>query len=144
MRREEVIGALVEAVEREGYRVHRGAIERLNGELEKLPAAWIEPPKLIKVEGRNEGLRSYSLALTFIDDGAAVGATAEEGEGAVERAWQKMEQSGESVAQSLRKLPEIIWVELKRGGGATESLTNWGDCSYRVEYEIGVPFFRVQ
>lgn len=62
-----ILTAVIEsAATAEGYTFHSGFEYRINNGLLKLPAAWLLPIRIIKVEGRHDGFITYRAELYLL------------------------------------------------------------------------------
>lgn len=66
MTRKKLIAAFKEIAKESGFEFHTGFGYRISHEIKKFPAAWLYPPKLVKTEGRQEGLKYYDAKIVLL------------------------------------------------------------------------------
>ncbi len=97
--------AISEAVERYTYPFHCGDIAVLPKEVKSLPAAWLEPPRVQEVDGRQHGRITYQVRLHLLRGVERLAAQQ------VEVVLQRMEREIIEVFSELSQKTEIIAVE---------------------------------
>ena len=126
--------ALRKAVEQGGYTFYEGFEYRLTERSLTLPAAWMLPPKMTCVNGRNEGTVTYRLTL-YLMQRAKQHTEAEKN-----LVWDSMEQ--ELLALLNRLLPEegIFSIENIASSPAEFSLTRQNELSLKTECDVRLYF----
>lgn len=67
MIREKLTDAVATAAKKCGYSFFCGATSRMAGEMTAVPAAWLVPPEVVDVSGREQGTVKYKIALKLVD-----------------------------------------------------------------------------
>ncbi len=134
MTRTILIAAIERACNLIGFDFSTGFEYRLASQLERLPAAWLEPPKLLKTQGRKEGTKFYSVKINLLDrctDHSPV---------AKERLWNNFEERASQMLsavgndENIRMLTDIEFTP------AEFSLTTGGELSMCITFEVQIPF----
>lgn len=136
MKRESIKKVVKEAASANGYKLYSGMEYALNSTVKELPALWMEPAELTKVEGREEGWSGYNLNLTFIE--RSVSQNSED----KNRLWEKMERSARDIMRALEESPDVVEARVVRSEIGEHSLTNRGELSMKFTCSLVVPFFR--
>lgn len=123
MNREILIAKLREAVQLCNYKFHTGMEYRINTEIKQLPAIWINPPELISIKGRKEGIKEYKIKISIINK--CKEHTPEE----KETKWADMENTLRQIVEILRAQPEIRAVTDIAYNAQEFTVTNKGEIS---------------
>ena len=129
---------LVDAVEKAcrqcGFDFNTGFEYRLASQIERLPAAWLEPPKLQKTVGRREGTRFYTMKINLLDR------CTDHSPAAKEQQWNKFEERASQLLceigcnDNIRVLTDIEFTP------AEFSLTTGGELSMCITCGVQMPF----
>lgn len=134
MLREKLNSIIGWAAETRGYDVLRGFRYRLPGEVMAFPAAWVLPVQMARVDGRHEGYLTYKVVLHLMQLDRKY--TPEQ----KERAWNDMELDALHVADLILSRDEVAIVENISTLPAERSLTQHGELSLKVEFEVRMSF----
>lgn len=66
MARKKLITAIKEIVKESGFEFYTGFEYRIAHEVKLFPAVWLYPPKLVKTEGRQEGIKYYDVKIALL------------------------------------------------------------------------------
>lgn len=134
MNRKKLIEAIAASCGGCGIRLQTGFAYRMAPELEQMPAAWLEPPRIEKTEGRTEGTKHYAVKMTLVD------ICPDPSENAKEQAWDRMERLAARILAALGEqecVRVVTDAELEPG---EFSLTAEGELSLAVKFRVQVPF----
>lgn len=129
---------LTRAVERAcqliGFDFNTGFEYRLASQIERLPAAWLEPPRLEKTVGRREGTKFYSMKINLLDR-----CTVHTPE-AKERQWAEFEERASLLLTAIGDDDGIrVLTDIEFTPGEF-SLTTAGELSMCVACKVQIPF----
>ena len=127
--------AIKEAARECGYEAYSGFAHRLNSTIEILPAAWIEPAKLISHTGRKECRDTYRVTLTLITPEPADG---EKGESA----WDALEDDAGKITELLSGRSFVIYATMLKNLCVLGNLTEKGEISTTAEIEAEVIYLK--
>jgi hypothetical protein len=117
-----------------GFDFNTGFEYRLASQIERLPAAWLEPPRLEKTVGRREGTKVYSMKLDLLDR------CTDHSPAAKEHRWNEFEERASQLTAAIgaddgiRMLTDIEFTP------GEFSLTAAGELSMCVTCKVQIPF----
>lgn len=126
MTRQKLLAAVETACKAAGFDFETGFEYRLASQVDRLPAAWLETPQLQKTEGRNEGVKHYSLKINLLTR------CTDHTPAAKERDWAALEQSAAEILAGIRAAEGVKAVEDVALAPAEFSLTTGGELSMCV------------
>lgn len=134
MFRERLSAALETAVRKTGYAFYRGFEYRLNEKPLRFPAVWCVPPKMIRIDGREEGEATYRVTLHLMEKNLRYDETLKE------RAWDRMEQDALRIIRRTEPCDGIFCAENIVLTPAEFSLTVHGELSIKAEFDVRTDF----
>lgn len=134
MMREKMIVALTDAVRSKNYTLYTGVEYRINEQIKMLPAAWLIPPKLIRIEGRNHGMATYAVAMHLMTGGKYLS------EDQKFVAWSTLEQDAIAIHNMLNSHANITSATDLQCLPAEFTLSNHGEISVGVSFNIQIGF----
>ncbi len=134
MTRELLLAAVEAACRRCGFDFQTGFDYRLASQLERLPAAWLETPRLEKTEGRREGTRFYSVKINLLDRCPSHDAAAKE------RSWGLLEERASKLLDSLGDDDNVRVITDVEFSPAEFALTTGGELSLAITCTVQMPF----
>ncbi len=134
MFRERLSAALEAAVRKTGYAFYRGFEYRLNEKPLRFPAVWCVPPKMIRIDGREEGEATSRVTLHLMEKNLRYDETLKE------RAWDRMEQDALRIIRRTEPCDGIFCAENIVLTPAEFSLTVHGELSIKAEFDVRTDF----
>lgn len=134
MIRDNLNEALTDALEKYGYSIFRGSIDRVSKELTTVPAAWIAPAKITDIEGRDQGTITYNVNVKLIDIDKATSSTQRE------ETWGEMEQKAIRIYQAVCDNENVKDVENLSCEPKEYIYTAHGEVSLDMEFDVVMRF----
>lgn len=138
MTRKTLAQAIKEAALKLEYCFYSGFDYRMNETIIAYPAVWLSPPSIVAVEGRNEGKIRYRVALKLMKL-AKKSSTQQK-----EEAWSQLEHDALEMCRAIACRREIASVKITECTPAEFSLTNHGELSMALRFDVEIPFCNLQ
>jgi len=146
MAREKLIAALRAGALRSGFTPYYGPAYRINSQIDMLPAAWIEPLKLLSKSGRRECRATYRVTIKMMAaEGMGGFGSAERAGGAEfssgvgrEKQWAELEEAFLKIAAGVAAEDFVASVGALKSACAELSLTSKGEISLEGQMDITV------
>lgn len=127
MKRTSLERALQQLSAESGFAFHCAPEEYMARQLGALPAAWLDPLKLLEIEGRGHGRATYGITLHLLEAGARLPPDRRQ-----ER-WAALEQTALELFGSLSDRPEVVAVEELTLRPRTYAFTCHGEIALTAE-----------
>jgi hypothetical protein len=134
MTRTILLSAVENACRQIGFDFNTGFEYRLATQIERLPAAWLEPPKLLRTAGRREGTKYYGVKINLLDRCTDHSPTAKE------RLWADFEERASRLLTAIGDDDNIRMLTDIEFTPAEFSLTTGGELSMCVTFTVIMPF----
>lgn len=134
MLREILTNTIKQAAIQCGYSFYKGFEYRLQQQAQVMPAVWLTPPEMIKIEGVNSGYITYRTTLTLLTLNNKFD------EDQKEKSWDKMERDIITMVKKVQSSDKIHLVEKLKTTPAEFTLTNRGEVSLKAECEVKMYF----
>lgn len=134
MFREHLMQAVKEATTAEKYHFYSGFEYRIGTETKLFPAVWLLPAKLTGLQGREEGGLIYHVTLILLH------LNHQYDEETKNRLWGKMEKQAYDIYNRLFLAEGVSHVTCFTTQPAEFTLTNHGELSLNVQFEVNFYF----
>ncbi len=134
MTRKILVEVAEKACRQAGFDFSTGFEYRLSSQVERLPAAWLETPKLKKTEGRNEGVKHYAVKINLLDRCQSHSPQAKED------AWNSLEQRAAQILDSISENEAMRTISDIELTPSEFSLTTGGELSLCITCTALMPF----
>lgn len=134
MSRQTLTAAVETACKAAGFDFETGFEYRLASQIDRLPVAWLETPRLQKTVGRNEGIKYYAVKINLLDRPDNQSPTSRE------ELWGTLENKANQIVDALRAHEVVIAIQDATSTPAECSLTAAGELSLCVECVALVSF----
>lgn len=127
MSRQTLTTAVESACKAAGFDFETGFEYRLASQIDRLPVAWLETPRLQKTVGRSEGTKYYDVKINLLD--RCAGQTPD----AREALWDLLESKASQIVDTLRTHEAVIAMQDVALQPGECPLTAAGELSLGVE-----------
>lgn len=144
MKRDTLTGLIECTVLARGYTFHTGEEHELNGAVREFPAAWLVPPSVVAVTGREEGEITYRVvlhlaALGGADDCGASGGS--DGADEIGGLWAGLERDARRIVAALASDAEVTAVTGVSCTPARQSLSVQGEESVALKCDVKMSYY---
>lgn len=130
-----ILTAVIEsAVTAEGYTFHSGFEYRINNGLLKLPAAWLLPVHIIKVDGRHDGFLTYRAELYLLHFGKKATPQTRE------QLWSTMEINALKILDRIGQGRQVFNLDNISCTPSENSLTPHNETALKITCDIRMRF----
>lgn len=134
MLRKQLSAAVRRAAEKSGYHFHQGFEYRMNEDPVRFPALWLAPPRVVRVDGRDEGQIVYRVAMHLLRLNRRFD------EQAKEQVWDEMELDALQVIGLVGPQQGVFCTENIALTPAEFTLTRQGELSLKAEFDARLYF----
>lgn len=134
MNRTYLINAIEGIATSEGYSFYSDSDERMSQQIKTYPAAWLQPPKFLTMEGRNHGKVTYSVTLHAMEAGARLTPAQRQ------QTWSRLEEELVEMFSKLSDTERVVAVEQLMINHTSHTLTTHGEVAATATAEV-VTFF---
>lgn len=134
MTRKKLITAFKEIAQESGFDFHTGFEYRIAHEVRQFPAAWLYPLKLVKTEGRQEGIKYYDAKIVLL------ALPPSQDELASQNELERLERAASKMCLMLGANECVRTITDTEYTPAEFSLTAAGEVSISLEMKVQMPF----
>lgn len=138
MTRKTLAQAIKEAALKLGYCFYSGFDYRMNETIVAYPAAWLSPPAIVAVTGRSEGRIRYRIALKLMKPAK------KSSEEQKDEIWGQLERDALEMCRAMAGRKGIAAVEIAECAPAEFTMTNHGELSMALKFDVEIPFCNLQ